>query len=88
LALQSDKNATSLANRFRDLGGLKLLLAQELSAINKHQASCVGSLKELQGAVGGGGGPDELLIEQAGQCGRCRCVAESFKYHYQESGGL
>jgi hypothetical protein len=74
LALQADKNATSLANRFKDLGGLKLLLAQELSAINKHQADCVGTLKELQGAVGGGEGPDELLIEQAGQCGRCRCV--------------
>jgi hypothetical protein len=61
-----------MANKFKTLGGLKLLLSQELSAINKHQADCLGTLRQLQENVGGPGGPDQVLIEQAGQCGRCR----------------
>lgn len=64
-----------MANRFKTLGGLKLLLSQELTAINRHQAACLTALQELQGAVGGASEPDELLIEQAGQCGRCRWVS-------------
>jgi hypothetical protein len=80
-AWQVNKNATSMANRFKSLGGLKLLLSQELSAINKHQAACLDTLRQLQGAVGGSEGPDEVLIEQAGQCGRCRWEA---KAHIQQ----
>lgn len=62
-----------MANRFKTLGGLKLLLSQELSAVNQHQASCLRELRQLQAAVGDPEGPEEMLIEQAGQCGRCRC---------------
>jgi hypothetical protein len=70
--LQVSKNATTMANRFKTLGGLKLLLSQELSAVSQHQASCLQELRQLQGAVGDPAGPEEMLIEQAGQCGRCR----------------
>lgn len=72
LMRQVSKNATTMANRFKTLGGLKLLLSQELSAVSQHQASCLQELRQLQGAVGDPAGPEEMLIEQAGQCGRCR----------------
>lgn len=72
VALQVNKNATSLANRFKSLGGLKLLLSQEMTAISNHQASCLKTLRQLQAEVGRPDGPGELMIEQAGQCGRCR----------------
>lgn len=71
-ACQVEKNATTMANKFKTLGGLKLLLSQELSAIDKHQADCLGTLCQLQEDVGGSDGPDQVLTEQAGQCGRCR----------------
>lgn len=72
---QVHKNATSLANRFRNLSALKLLLTQEMSAITNHQAAALRQLLELQAAVSRpDGGPDVQLVEQASQCGRCRCV--------------
>jgi hypothetical protein len=90
-AWQVNKNATSMANRFKGLGGLKLLLSQELSAINKHQAACLDTLRQLQAAVGGSEGPDAVLIEQAGQCGRCRSEATAHTHtagHAQSSQKL
>jgi hypothetical protein len=65
-------NATSIANRFNSLHGLKLLLSRELSALAAAQEAALGAIDELQQQVTGPGGPSQQLIELAGQCGRCR----------------
>jgi hypothetical protein len=66
------QNATSLANRFASLHGLKLLISQELGAMAVQQAAAMNQLQELQEGCSAPGGPEHGLAEQAGQCGRCR----------------
>eukprot|EP00882_Tetradesmus_deserticola_P019057 GHRQ01020502.1.p1 GENE.GHRQ01020502.1~~GHRQ01020502.1.p1 ORF type:complete len:406 (+),score=141.70 GHRQ01020502.1:53-1270(+) len=65
-------NATSIANRFASLHGLKLLISQELGAMAAQQAAAMRQLQQLQEGCSAPGGPDQGLAEQAGQCGRCR----------------
>ncbi|KAK9810177.1 hypothetical protein WJX72_006177 [[Myrmecia] bisecta] len=65
----SSQNATSLTRRFRDLFGLKLLLQGELEAMaaaRQAALSVLGQLTESCRQL------DPVLVEQAGQCGRCR----------------
>ena len=45
-----EKNATSLARRFRNLAGLKLLLADELAALEAAKRKAVSALDELSEA--------------------------------------
>eukprot|EP00878_Enallax_costatus_P028465 GHUV01030749.1.p1 GENE.GHUV01030749.1~~GHUV01030749.1.p1 ORF type:complete len:482 (+),score=191.41 GHUV01030749.1:2170-3615(+) len=66
------QNATSIVNRFDTLHGLKLLISQELSALDSHQAAALHQLEQLQYSCSEAGGPQQPFIEQAGQCGRCR----------------
>jgi hypothetical protein len=66
------QNATSIANRFASLHGLKLLISQELAAMAAQQAAAMSQLQGLQEGCSAPGGPDQGLVEQAGQCGRCR----------------
>lgn len=66
------QNATTFANRFDSLLGLKLLLSQELSALQQHQTAALGQLEHLHHSCIAPGGPQQHFIEQAGQCGRCR----------------
>jgi hypothetical protein len=66
------QNATSIANRFATLHGLKLLISQELGAMATQQAAAMGQLQDLQAGCTAPGGPEQGLAEQAGQCGRCR----------------
>lgn len=66
------QNATSIVNRFDTLHGLKLLITQELSALDSHQAAALHQLEQLQHSCTETGGPQNAFIAQAGQCGRCR----------------
>ncbi|CAL5225440.1 g8258 [Coccomyxa viridis] len=64
-----EKNATSLARRFRNLAGLKLLLADELAALEAAKRKAVSALDELSEACTH---RPQTLVEQAATCGRCR----------------
>jgi E3 ubiquitin-protein ligase SHPRH len=66
------QNATSIANRFATLHGLKLLISKELGAMATQQAAAMSQLQDLQEGCTAPGGPEQGLAEQAGQCGRCR----------------
>ena len=57
-----EKNATSLARRFRNLAGLKLLLSDELAALEAAKQKAVSALDELSEACTH---RPQTLVEQA-----------------------
>ena len=57
-----EKNATSLARRFRNLAGLKLLLSDELAALEAAKQKAVSALEELSEACTY---RPQTLVEQA-----------------------
>ncbi|GIL56939.1 hypothetical protein Vafri_12224 [Volvox africanus] len=68
---KTEVNASSLANRFSSLLGLKMLLNDSLDAIEEHRAEAMRLLDDL-GTRTRESQPDPEFVEQAGQCGRCR----------------
>ncbi|GLI64470.1 hypothetical protein VaNZ11_007743 [Volvox africanus] len=68
---KTEVNASSLANRFSSLLGLKMLLNDSLNAIEEHRAEAMRLLDDL-GTRTRQSQPAPEFVEQAGQCGRCR----------------
>ncbi|GAQ81004.1 hypothetical protein KFL_000680200 [Klebsormidium nitens] len=59
------KNASNLALRFRDIGGLQYVLQSELAAVDASRGALLESLHALSGP------PTEELVERAGDCATC-----------------
>ncbi|KAL2642434.1 hypothetical protein R1flu_010021 [Riccia fluitans] len=67
------ENASSLTHRFRDISGLKLVLQNELDAIEEKRRNVLTKLKELERMM------DNLTVEDAERHANC-------KNHSQEKG--
>ncbi|KAF5833869.1 hypothetical protein DUNSADRAFT_9664 [Dunaliella salina] len=66
---QTTVNASSIANRFRSLHGLKIVLTEALDGIERSRAKAMDKLQELTQVCAK---PSPTFVEQAGSCHRCR----------------
>ena len=73
-----EKNATSLARRFRSLAGLKLLLSDELRALEAARRKALSMLDEITEACNH---RPQTLVEQVGSL--CLCAMRPQQHmHY------
>jgi len=70
----TERNAVSIASKFRDLTGLQMILRTELEALSAAQTTALTSFQQLSSEVAN---PSASLIALAASCTRCRTVDPS-----------
>jgi E3 ubiquitin-protein ligase SHPRH len=70
----TERNAVSIASKFRDLMGLQVILKTELDALQTAQSTALTSFQQLSNEVGN---PSSSLVALAASCTRCRTVDPS-----------